>query len=177
MIFFIPSGAVFTTSQKGGSTESAFKYAVHSINKDKILLPKSKLVYDITYIPKDDSFHAFKNGERFSSKTLWMCCKCNLLNYIENFFLLACQQVRFGVQAVFGPSDPVIGSHVHSICDALDIPHLESRLDLDGRSKEFSINLHPSRSLLNRAFLDVVRFLNWTKMAVVYEESHGKSNV
>jgi ionotropic kainate glutamate receptor 2 len=83
--------------------------------------------------------------------------------------------MNFGVQAVFGPSDPLLGAHIHSICDALDIPHLEARLDLDADYKEFSINLHPAQPLLNSAFQDVMAFLNWTKVAIVYEEDYGGS--
>lgn len=86
----------------------------------------------------------------------------------------ACQQVRHGVHAVFGPSDPLLGAHVHSVCDALDIPHVEARLDLDADVREFSINLHPAQNLLNTAFRDVMSFLNWTKVAVIYEEDYGK---
>ena len=29
--------------------------------------------------------------------------------------------------ALFGPSDLLLGTHVQSLCDALDIPHLEAR--------------------------------------------------
>lgn len=83
--------------------------------------------------------------------------------------------MQFGVQAVFGPSDPLLGAHIHSICDALDIPHLEARLDLDSDIKEFSINLYPSQQLLNNAFQDVMSFLNWTKVAIIYEEDYGET--
>lgn len=79
-----------------------------------------------------------------------------------------------GVQAIFGPSDQILGACIHSICDALDIPHLESRLDLDSSIKEISINLHPSQPLINRAFLDVMNYFNWTKVAIIYEEDYGK---
>ncbi|KAL2736659.1 hypothetical protein V1477_013168 [Vespula maculifrons] len=139
--------AIFTHDQKDSSTELAFKYAVYKINKDKIILPKTTLEYDIQYVPKDDSFHASKK---------------------------ACHQVKHGVQAVFGPSDPILGQHIHSICDALDIPHLEARLDLDAEAKEFSINLHPAQSLLNGAYQDVMEFLNWTKVGIIYEEDYGE---
>ncbi|KAK1126362.1 hypothetical protein K0M31_005000 [Melipona bicolor] len=84
-----------------------------------------------------------------------------------------CQQVKYGVQAVFGPSDPILGQHIHSICDALDIPHLEARLDLDTEAKEFSINLYPAQSLLNAAYQDIMEFLNWTKVAIIYEDDYG----
>ncbi|XP_049819225.1 glutamate receptor ionotropic, kainate 2 isoform X5 [Aethina tumida] len=139
-------GAIFTEDQKDGPTELAFKYAVYKINKDKALLPYTSLVYDIQYVPRDDSFHASKK---------------------------ACNQVQHGVHAVFGPSDPLLGAHIHSICDALDIPHLEARLDLETDVREFSINLYPAQHLLNTAFQDVMTFLNWTKVAIIYEEDYG----
>ncbi|KAI5702964.1 hypothetical protein M8J75_006170 [Diaphorina citri] len=84
-----------------------------------------------------------------------------------------CRQLQNGVQALFGPSDALLGPHVQSICEALDVPHMESRLDLELNSKEFSVNLYPSQKLLNAAFKDVIRFLNWTKVAIVYEEDNG----
>ncbi|BES87769.1 glutamate receptor, ionotropic kainate [Nesidiocoris tenuis] len=142
----IKIGAIFTQDQKESATELAFKYAVYRINKDKNLLPKSTLVYDIQYVNKDDSFHASKK---------------------------ACQQVGEGVQAVFGPSHPVLGAHVHSICDALDLPHIEARVDLEPTTRELSINLHPAQSLLNAAYQDVMGYLNWTKLAILYEEDYG----
>lgn len=86
---------------------------------------------------------------------------------------LACSQVRNGVYAIFGPSDPLLGSHIHSICDALDIPHLETRVDLDNDFREFSINLYPAQNYLNKAFEDVMSFLNWTRVAIIYEEDYG----
>uniref|UniRef100_A0AAR5PP96 Glutamate receptor ionotropic, kainate 2-like n=1 Tax=Dendroctonus ponderosae TaxID=77166 RepID=A0AAR5PP96_DENPD len=139
-------GAIFTENQKGSAAEVAFRYAVYKINRDKNLLPHTSLVYDIQYVPMDDSFHASKK---------------------------ACDQVNKGVYAVFGPSDPLLGAHIHSICDALDIPHLETRVDLDSDFKEFSINLYPTQNMLNQAFEDVMGFLNWTKVAIIYEEDYG----
>lgn len=79
------------------------------------------------------------------------------------------------MQAIFGPSDPLLGAHIQSICEALDVPHLEARIDFEPVSKEFSINLHPSQEHMNRAFKDVMTFLNWTKVAIIYEEDYGKT--
>lgn len=44
------------------STELAFKYAVHTINRDKGMLPDTTLMYDIQYVDETDSFHACKKG-------------------------------------------------------------------------------------------------------------------
>ncbi|GLV33799.1 uncharacterized protein CBL_11314 [Carabus blaptoides fortunei] len=87
--------------------------------------------------------------------------------------LTTCRQMEFGVQAIFGPSDPLLGAHIQSICEALDVPHLEARIDFEPVSKEFSINLHPSQDHMNRAFKDLMSFLNWTKVAILYEEDYG----
>ncbi|XP_075215419.1 glutamate receptor ionotropic, kainate 2 [Lycorma delicatula] len=138
--------AIFTQEEKDSSTELAFKYAVYRINKDKNLLPNTTIVYDIQYVPRDDSFRTSKK---------------------------ACKQMEFGVQAIFGPSDPLLGAHIQSICEALDVPHVEARIDFEPSFKEFSINLHPSQEHMNHAFKDVISFLNWTKVAIVYEEDYG----
>ncbi|KAF5284017.1 hypothetical protein FQR65_LT13624 [Abscondita terminalis] len=138
--------AIFTEDQKDTSVELAFKYAVYRINKDKDLLPNTTLVYDIQYVPRDDSFRTSKK---------------------------ACRQMEFGVQAIFGPSDPVLGAHIQSICEALDVPHIEARIDFEPFSKELSINLHPSQDFMNKAFRDLMTYLNWTKVAIIYEEDYG----
>ncbi|XP_022915866.1 glutamate receptor ionotropic, kainate 2 isoform X2 [Onthophagus taurus] len=139
-------GAIFTEDQKDSSVELAFKYAVYRINKDRAILPNTTLVYDIQYVPRDDSFRTSKK---------------------------ACRQMEYGVQAIFGPSDPVLGPHIQSICEALDVPHLEARIDFEPFSKELSINLHPSQEHMNKAFKDLMTFLNWTKVAIIYEEDYG----
>lgn len=54
---------MFNGDQRNSSVELAFKYAVHKINQDKSILPKTELLYDIQYVPKDDSFHASKKGK------------------------------------------------------------------------------------------------------------------
>lgn len=151
-----------------------------------------------------------------------------------------CDQVKMGVTAIFGPSDPLLGAHITSICDALDIPYLDARVDtspsddqrqsafggqrapaqrLGGASitdaditegdddddglpmdsafdavafastaaatqtdshtatkrsrQQLAIHLNPSQALINNAFMDVMRFLNWTKIAIIYEKRHG----
>lgn len=76
---------------------------------------------------------------------------------------------------MFGPWEPVLGAHVQSLCEALDLPHLEARLDLEPSGyREFSINLHPSQAHINTAIKDLITFLNWTRVAIVYEEDYGE---
>lgn len=213
--FRVFTGAIFTEEQKDSSTELAFKYAVYRINKDKTVLPKTTLVYDIQYVPKDDSFRTAKIGKYLSlllvvlfsrlidqpigSVHMEWIWKANTVEYlrsdkepsrelelrdfeyndrsqlIPSFPFSACRQLEFGVQAIFGPCDPLLGGHIQSICEALDIPHIEARIEYES-FKEFSINLHPSQQHINSAYKDLMSFLNWTKVAIIYEEDFGKSN-
>jgi hypothetical protein len=55
-------GAIFREDQRDSFYDLAFKFAIHKINKDPRILPKSLLTYDIQYVDKDDSFHANKQG-------------------------------------------------------------------------------------------------------------------
>ncbi|KAI5702917.1 hypothetical protein M8J75_005563 [Diaphorina citri] len=52
--------AIFTQDQKDSSMDFAFKYAVYRLNKDRTVLPNTTLVYDIQYVPRDDSFRTSK---------------------------------------------------------------------------------------------------------------------
>ena len=84
--------------------------------------------------------------------------------------------MEHGAQAIFGPSDPHLGAHVQSICDALEIPHLEARIDMDNEYKPFSVNVYPPIDMINQAFIDVMFFFNWTKVAIIYEEDQGETS-
>ncbi|XP_023309783.1 glutamate receptor ionotropic, kainate 2 [Anoplophora glabripennis] len=192
-------GAIFTEDQKNSSVELAFKYAVYKINKDRDLLPNTTLVYDIQYVPRDDSFRTSKKGAIFTedqkNSSVELAFKYAVYKINKDRDLLpnttlvydiqyvprddsfrtskkACRQMEFGVQAIFGPSDPILGAHIQSICEALDVPHLEARVDFEPLSKELSINLHPSQEHMNKAFKDLMMFLNWTKVAIIYEEDY-----
>ncbi|XP_026846853.1 glutamate receptor ionotropic, kainate 2 isoform X3 [Drosophila persimilis] len=143
-------GAIFTEDERESSIESAFKYAIYRINREKSLLPNTQLIYDIEYVPRDDSFRTTKK---------------------------VCRQLEAGVQAIFGPTDPLLAGHVQSICEAYDIPHIEVRIDLEMNSKEFSVNLYPSHNVLTLAYRDLMVYLNWTKVAIIYEEDYGLFNL
>lgn len=83
---------------------------------------------------------------------------------------LACLQISNGISAIFGPQDTLLGNHIQSLCDALEIPHLEARLDLEPQIKEVSINLYPNANIIGNAIRDLINYLNWTQVAVIYED-------
>jgi len=46
---------------------------------------------------------------------------------------------------------------------------------MDSEYKPYSINVYPPIDVINKAFMDVMFFLNWTKVAIIYEEDQGRS--
>ncbi|KAK1786114.1 hypothetical protein P4O66_017842, partial [Electrophorus voltai] len=128
--------------------ELAFKFAVTNINRNRTLMPNITLTYDIQRINLFDSFEASRR---------------------------ACDQLALGVAAVFGPSHSSSVSAVQSICNALEVPHIQTRWkhpSVDNRDS-FYINLHPDYASISRAVLDIVQFFKWKTVTVVYEDATG----
>src|SRR5699024_8512013 len=63
---------------------------------------------------------------------------------------------------------------VRSICEHLEIPHIDARLDFDfAHRTDLSINLYPYLSILSKVHMDLIDEWGWTKFAIVYEESES----
>ena len=80
---------------------------------------------------------------------------------------------------LFGLSHSSSVSAVQSICNALEVPHIQTRWkhpSVDNKDT-FFINLYPEYSAIARAILDVVTFFKWKKLTVVYEDSTGTPGV
>jgi hypothetical protein len=77
---------------------------------------------------------------------LWYCSVCHLL--------------KSGVAALFGPESGTTSSHVQSICDAMEIPHIETRWDYLVKRDDYSINLYPSPKQISRVISRTFILLN-----------------
>lgn len=89
----------------------------------------------------------------------------------------ACDQLSLGVAAIFGPSHSSSANAVQSICNALGVPHIQTRWKhqvADNRDV-FYVNLYPDFSSLSRAILDLVHFFRWKTVTVVYDDSTGET--
>lgn len=69
---------------------------------------------------------------------------------ITFFLLTVCSLLRLGIAAVFGPQSAQISSHVQSICDTMEIPHLETRWDYKLRRDSCLVNLYPHPTVLSK---------------------------
>ncbi|KAJ8280113.1 hypothetical protein GJAV_G00050690 [Gymnothorax javanicus] len=144
------AGGIFETLENEPISleELAFKFAVTNINRNRTLMPNTTLTYDIQRINLFDSFEASRR---------------------------ACDQLALGVAAVFGPSHSSSVSAVQSICNALEVPHIQTRWkhpSVDNKDT-FYINLYPEYASISRAILDIVQFYKWKAVTVVYEDSTG----
>ncbi|XP_054154145.1 glutamate receptor ionotropic, kainate 2-like [Oppia nitens] len=139
------TGALFGDDQH--EEELLFRFAVDRINSDSTILAQTTLVPQIERVDHFDSFHANKRV-------------CSLLNN--------------GVVAIFGPSGlSASSSHTQSICDALEIPHVETSWDFQIQRDDLSINLYPKTVVLAKAYIDLVKAWNWKVFAIAYETNEG----
>ncbi|KAB0385876.1 hypothetical protein FD755_000832 [Muntiacus reevesi] len=135
-------------AQVMNAEEHAFRFSANIINRNRTLLPNTTLTYDIQRIHFHDSFEATKK---------------------------ACDQLALGVVAIFGPSQGSCTNAVQSICNALEVPHIQLRWKhhpLDNKDT-FYVNLYPDYASLSHAILDLVQYLKWRSATVVYDDSTG----
>nr|AJD81615.1 ionotropic glutamate receptor 4 [Helicoverpa assulta] len=153
ILFFGHLSALPDTIRIGGlfhpedeKQEVAFRYAVERVNADRAVLPRAKLLAQVETISPQDSFHASKR---------------------------VCHLLRSGVAAIFGPQSAPAAAHVQSICDTMELPHLETRWDYRTRRESCLVNLYPHPAALSRAYVDLVRAWGWRSFTIVYENSDG----
>ncbi|MEE6475930.1 hypothetical protein FKM82_010902, partial [Ascaphus truei] len=143
-------GGIFEYVESGpfGAEELAFRFAVNTINRNRTLLPNTTLTYDTQRINLYDSFEASRK---------------------------ACEQLSLGVAAIFGPSHSSSANAVQSICNALGVPHIQTRWkhQVSDNRDSFYVSLYPDFSSLSRAILDLVQFFKWKTVTIAYDDSTG----
>lgn len=78
-----------------------------------------------------------------------------------------CRMMKNGISGVIGPSSPMSAKHVQNICDAKEMPLIETRYDMS--TEQPVINLYPHPEALGRVFLDLVVMWDWDSFSVLYE--------
>lgn len=72
-----------------------------------------------------------------------------------------------GVIGIVGPSSPESAVHVRSICDAKEIPLIETSI---GSSKHV-VNLHPTSEDLGHVYLDMIYAWDWDGFTIIYQDA------
>ncbi|XP_046399579.1 glutamate receptor ionotropic, kainate 2-like [Ischnura elegans] len=124
----------------------AFRQSVNKINMDRTILPRTKLVAQPNIVTRHDSFTV-------ADKV------CNLLG--------------MKVIGIFGPSSEFTSEDVESICDTMEIPHVETRWDLYQRRGTMLLNLLPYPPAMAKVYVDLVKAWKWKQFTVIYENDDG----
>uniref|UniRef100_T1IYW2 Glutamate receptor ionotropic, kainate 2 n=1 Tax=Strigamia maritima TaxID=126957 RepID=T1IYW2_STRMM len=145
----ITIGGLFDSQDE--TLEIAFRYAVEKVNYLRWLLPKSRLLTHVEKLEHGDSFMASQK---------------------------VCSMLKNGVAAFFGPQSEMTTSTVQSICDTLEIPHIETRWDYRMRREDYSLNLYPHPGKLSEVLAEIVKKFDWwNTFAVLYEDSDSLARV
>ncbi|GLG96196.1 Glutamate [NMDA] receptor subunit 1 [Gryllus bimaculatus] len=91
--------------------------------------------------------------------------------------LEVCKLVSTGVWAVFGPQKSQGSSIVQSMCDTMDIPHVQTRFDAYQRRTDILVNLFPHPSALGQVLVDIVIAFKWRSFTIIYEDDDGLTRV
>nr|CAD7443086.1 unnamed protein product [Timema bartmani] len=107
----------------------------------------------------------------------------------NNSFLVAnkvCTLLFTGVAGIFGPTSGETAETVQSICDTMDVPHIETRWDIRQRRHALSVNLYPHPATLSKVrslggstpyvpevFVEMVKKWGWTSFTIIYEDADG----
>ena len=65
--------------------------------------------------------------------------------------------------------------HVESICDEVEVPHVETRWEHKPKRDALSINLYPSSTVLSQNYIAMVKYMDWQNFTLLYDEHEGKS--
>ena len=78
------------------------------------------------------------------------------------FTFIVCKAFRSnkGLAAIFGPQSGTTSSHIQSICDTLEIPHIETRWDYRLIRDDYSVNLYPHPRALGQVRIIIISFKN-----------------
>ena len=79
--------------------------------------------------------------------------------------------------AVFGPMSRVSAAHVQSVCDTMEVPHIQTLLDFNEDREKFSLNIHPHFKSLAQAYVDFVLYYGWKKFTILYDSNEGEINI
>ncbi|XP_023035438.1 glutamate receptor ionotropic, kainate 2 isoform X3 [Drosophila willistoni] len=86
-----------------------------------------------------------------------------------------CKMLKQNLVAVFGPTTNLAARHAMSICDAKELPFLDTRWDFDAQLP--TINLHPHPSQLALTLKDIVMSMGWESFTIIYESGEYLATV
>ncbi|KAL3280163.1 hypothetical protein HHI36_017663 [Cryptolaemus montrouzieri] len=84
-----------------------------------------------------------------------------------------CQLLEVGAITIFGPDDPQNFEAIQSVCDAKEIPVVQTRWNYRPQRDSSIINFYPHPAQLSKAYVDIIRKLEWTNFIIFYENDES----
>lgn len=69
--------------------------------------------------------------------------------------------------AIIGPKSPSVSAHISSICDAKEIPYIDTYMDIEAKTS--NVNLYPSQDTLSKLLIEAVNKSEWIDFTILYE--------
>ncbi|RLU25956.1 hypothetical protein DMN91_002119 [Ooceraea biroi] len=138
----IPIGGLFDSDEM---IQKAFEMSVEAVNRN------------ITTFEQAMNVSLISKSEKVNKDTF----------HVAN---IACELLSSKVAGIFGPQDKSTASHIQSMCDTLDIPHIAARWDPKPKRGN-TINLYPHPDKLSMVFYDLVKEYKWKEYAILYDNT------
>ena len=158
----ILTAIVLPDEEKDGPVDFGYRFGLHVMNRDKILMPNTTLVASTLYVKPGDTFRASKQ---------------------------LCRLLQTGVVSILGAAsniDPSIEWKLFWTSATLDVPlffpsasYVAYKVSTDTRGgtttpdPEFSIRMAPSVRIWAMVLDDIVKYLRWQSAAIIYEDEQG----
>jgi len=87
-----------------------------------------------------------------------------------------CDSLESGVGAVFGPAGSEATTIIQSICDSMEIPHIETHwrsMDNPRRQPSYYVNVYPDPVILGRGYTAIVPDMDWTSFTLLYQRDEA----
>lgn len=69
--------------------------------------------------------------------------------------------------AIIGPKSPSVSAHISSICDAKEIPYIDTYMDIEAKTS--NVNLYPTQDTLSKLLIETVNRSEWIDFTILYE--------
>lgn len=126
--------------------EDIFNISVKMINKNRNVdrfLPSEKIIAEIRHVDADDVHGASEK---------------------------VCELLDVGVAAIFGPQNIESSNHVQSMCDAMEIPHVSTTMEINSERLK-AINMYPHVTTLSMVFYHLIKDYKWKTYTILYDSS------
>lgn len=80
-----------------------------------------------------------------------------------------CFLIEKGIVGLIGPRSPHTTPYIKALCDAKDIPLLETHWDIHRKPNGYLVNLHPYPSVLAQGFVDIIKSWGFRGFTILYE--------